>query len=472
MKLRLALWGTGASAVLSLLLVLGPADQTQAGPARAATFDPTFKATVAAPTPEATSDLTLDISISKGDVNFASVVFFIPGYWGLPPAKDIPIGAVVGEVKSTSNPGIFNSPCNTALPVTFTMLNASIDETKTVSYDDADHNGTPDFAEDKDKNGLFDAVDKYPDWLTRVLKDQSGKPLQPLRRSAGLMSVAALPTILQFLIFPPGTVIDPNVPHDESLGNPAVAISQNTGDPNAAPPLDVITDVCSPIRSLYTSYGVSKDNPDTTVNEAGQTLFVNPGNGTYTFTAFALGQRDADADGIENGLDTCPFTPNAGDPRDLNRGDAKNLGNGLDDACNTTNPPCTVDDCDNDGYSNRGDNCPLVANGQEQADTPGAGNQTDTDGDGIGDACDSVGAGGIGKGPTVPDGDYTSAQRAMDITIGSGSGAPSYPSGFGPSGGGGVGGLGTGAIIGIIAGVALVVILIGSAFAVARRHKA
>ncbi|MGH9423722.1 MAG: thrombospondin type 3 repeat-containing protein, partial [Thermoanaerobaculia bacterium] len=45
-------------------------------------------------------------------------------------------------------------------------------------------------------------------------------------------------------------------------------------------------------------------------------------------------------------------------------------------------------DSDGDGISNDCDNCPNTANGPAQANTVGIGNQTDTDHDGLGDACD------------------------------------------------------------------------------------
>jgi parallel beta-helix repeat protein len=71
---------------------------------------------------------------------------------------------------------------------------------------------------------------------------------------------------------------------------------------------------------------------------------------------------DSDGDGIPNARDNCPATPNA-DQVDTD-------GDGLGNACDP--------DDDNDGVADPSDNCALVPNAD----------QSDIDGDGIGDACD------------------------------------------------------------------------------------
>jgi Thrombospondin type 3 repeat len=72
---------------------------------------------------------------------------------------------------------------------------------------------------------------------------------------------------------------------------------------------------------------------------------------------------DTDGDGIDDSIDNCPLVSNP-DQKDTD-------GDGIGDACD--------DDIDNDGVLNVNDNCPLVYNPD----------QADSDKDGIGDACDS-----------------------------------------------------------------------------------
>ena len=85
-----------------------------------------------------------------------------------------------------------------------------------------------------------------------------------------------------------------------------------------------------------------------------------------TFTVGAA--QDPDGDGVAGSADNCPWVNNP-DQTDSN-------GNGVGDACEGTPPK----DTDRDGIPDNTDNCPLVFNPD----------QADSDHDGIGDACEST----------------------------------------------------------------------------------
>ncbi len=534
--------------LIGLVLLLSSGDTTHAQ-----TFNPTYEITVVDARAGANSGWVSHFNIPSGDVQFGGAVFFVPPEWDITPGDEIPIGAVVGELLANATLGIINAACFNALPVGFTMLNASIDPSDTVDYLDTDENNTEDYFEDKDKSGLQDGIEKYPDFITRVLDDvpgdEVGNPLQPIRRSAGITVVAGVNVLLQFLIFEPGTFINENIPNDESLGYPSVTLLQNVGDPASDPIPGAITDFCTPLSSTNFSFGVSKDNActdsaataldpicevrsalflecddlldndvDKTVNdgcptvgdeaeaecegeedndndgwvndgcpaieedpdvgspgpgedstptdpsEGGVTLFANPPEGTYTFTTIAAGQRDADGDGYENTLDTCPFIANQGDPRIGGDGDLDN--DGLDKACDPNDDPQaegTNSDEDLDGYLNRQDNCPLVPNGEDGT------NQRDSDDDAIGDDCD--------PNPDNKDteGEQAIVEASQDITIGPG-GPPAQEtpaadktptSGSDEDDGGG-----GGTIIIVVAVIAAVVVLGGGGYYLIRRRGA
>jgi hypothetical protein len=194
-------------------------------------------------------------------------------------------------------------------------------------------------------------------------------------------------------------------------------------------------------------------------------LYANPSEeGTYTIVTIAVGQADADGDGIENTLDTCPFDVNLGDPRIKGDGDLD--GDGLDAACDPDDSNINSDE-DLDGYLNRQDNCPLIPNGEETSNQ--VDDDVDDDGDrqndGIGDDCD--------QNPLVFDGEpLTERIRTLtaDLVIGPpGEGTPTDGETPSPSDGDDDGG---GATIFIIIGIiAAVAVLGGGAFYFMRRSS-
>jgi hypothetical protein len=207
------------------------------------------------------------------------------------------------------------------------------------------------------------------------------------------------------IVFSPGTDLGSGIPSDSSLGFPLVTVLQNIGDPSPASPTpSIINDICSPFDSVSERSGETGTSAQ---------LFVNPAEGSYDFTLFAQATPDKDGDSYENQLDTCPLTPNVGNPRIVADGDVDS--DGLDQACDPNDSPAggTNSDEDADGYQNRNDNCPLVANGEEED------NQADTDRDYIGDACDPT--------PTLSDTAVQVVQLTSKVLIGSGIGPGSAP---------------------------------------------
>ncbi|MBI5135843.1 MAG: thrombospondin type 3 repeat-containing protein [Nitrospirae bacterium] len=102
------------------------------------------------------------------------------------------------------------------------------------------------------------------------------------------------------------------------------------------------------------------------------------------------GQWDSDADGLGNACDNCPMTANP-DQSDMGApGGQPGIANdGIGDACSPADPALFDDDQgDADGVADATDNCPATPNGPLAAATLGD-NQTDSDSDGKGNACDS-----------------------------------------------------------------------------------
>jgi hypothetical protein len=483
-----------------------------------ATFNPTFTFNMTDTGADATPDAIVDVNIPSGDVNFAGVVAYIPGDWGIVTGDRVPVGAQIGFLSSKAVLGLIGNACNNILEPEFDMLNASIDLDDTVSFEDTDDDGTREYAElDPDIEGDVPlAITKYPEFISRLFEEQAD--LQPIRRAAAITIVAGIPVLLQFLVFPPGTLIDEDIPNDVELGFPSVTLLQNAGDPDVNPEPGAITDFCTPLESHNETFGVSRDNEDTpTIDESGYKVQINPADGKYIFTGLAFGQRDGDGDTFENSLDTCPYDINDGDPRIPFDGDPDS--DGLDSACDPNSDQAsggTNSDEDGDGYLNRQDNCPLIANGEDTT------NQNDNDSDQIGDDCDTTP--GVEGDDSTADGQLIPFQTTYEATIGAGTGAGGPPSETactaeaddtgpdnlfsagdqlcwteaweGPGTGGGSddppaseetpepgetdapettdddGGLSTAAVIGIVAGVAAAVALIGAgAYVIMRRRN-
>lgn len=418
-------------------VVAGAADS------RAITFNPTATVVEEHPVAGANADVVITTDFPAGGSIFGSFLTFIPGSFGVGecaannPAgvtkacadEAVPNGALVGKVESTTVLGLLNGQCTSVLTPSWNLMDATTDINDTVVFHDTDGNGVGEQFEDADGNGLPDGVDKYPEYLTRLLRNHfynpldpgASQPLQPIQRTYGQAVVGGDDVSLGFVLFPPGTMINDFQP-DPAWGFMSVLVIQDTGDPGRQIEPSSITDFCAPNHSVTTLYGITRNNPATAANEGGHKYITNPAAGPTGSIALPSSEYDADDDGIENPLDTCPFdgNPDGWDPRsDSFAGD--NDEDGIPNVCDPS-PNSANADQDGDGFQNRGDNCPNDSNP----------NQFDLDRDDIGAVCDENGDTNPGANVAVPiqwgamfeaaiqgdtncDGDVTSVDALMSL---------------------------------------------------------
>jgi hypothetical protein len=319
----------------------------------------------------ATSDIHNVFGVKKDDpepwpnLMYDVQVSFQPPEWGVARGEDVPIGAQVAQLDVQTTLGLIDNPCNTGIQPAFELMNCTLDKSETVTYEQQ--------FQDVNANGIADGCDKWPEFL-----DELFPGMTPVARMAGFASYSGTTISMNFLVFEPGTSLPARFqapPFLPEKGYVAISVLQ---DPTAPSVPDKITDQCQPLSSNMHYFGVTKDNPRTGVDESGLAWRTNPCTpGHYTFYGFAASIRDADADNIDNSLDTCPhaYDP-ACDPTDYAYPSDVDA-DGLCDVCDPT-PNTAGRNPDGDLFKNFQDNCPLVANND----------QLDSDLDRIGDACD------------------------------------------------------------------------------------
>lgn len=398
----------GAIAALAIVITLSSVDV-----ARSSSFVATLSVSLSDSAPGANAAISVDYDVDSPHAMPAFHMSFIPPAFGVASDAGIPNGAGIGGVAITHTESLNNGPCSSGAFIAYDLWDATTDTSNTLPDDPRIPDPAwPGFA-DADSNGLLDAIDKYPNFLKTLYPG-----LTPRSRGFGMVdaSVASVNRVVNVLVFDPGTALPGLGPIDPSLGYIVVVVFQ---DPTANEP-GVVTARCAPYGVFRYDIGVTSNNPNTPANEAGFPYRTNPAtDGAYVFLDYAQTVRDFDDDGIENTLDTCPgvatttWNPRISDPvgdpdgdgipgkDDLSQSGEQLLpGTGCDPM-----PLTAATDHDGDGFANREDNCPLIAN-----------DQTDTDGDAIGDACDVV--------DTAGDGHLHEVCVTSSVSIGSGGTAP------------------------------------------------
>ena len=320
-------------------------------------------------------------------------------------SNNIPIGAGMGVLSATSTVGLTNLACSAVMYPDFHLYNASTDTTDVLSPGDMSwllkyappHPQSVPLPYGKHDASLPDYLEAYPHFLNEMFDpDGAGSkpPLVPRARWVGYTDdVAQMHILVQIVMFNPGQLKELGGVYAQmgpEVGSGTVVVLNNPVSQEEAP--GAISDFCSPLKTVTTNYATTIDkNPlhdpagDWPGDQSGYTVQQNPpagagvlGTGTIISRNYSMSERDADGDGIENDLDPCPYTDDSGwtprVPGGAGTGDED--ADGLPDSCDPDptgtegNCPGTQSDCDDDGYNNRQDICPLVANGCNSGASP------------------------------------------------------------------------------------------------------
>ncbi len=399
------------------------------------------------------ADVTTSFNVAAPHSNFAGVVLTLgdPDFVTAADADIDPNGQTIGGLSTSTSLGLINGACITGVPVDFILYESSVSGSLTTNPE-----GTPDRWADPDTTG---SAGGGPDGI--VLDEESAGLGNDLADSdspfVGAMPDIYLPLFDPDLDYPGGpnggiASITPRARYTGATRVPAV-----TGDWQLLTVMNFDADALTPFAEDASNYphifgtaglsgmnvsmtllndiGATQTSPSTIVDfctplvvditvlgtsSGSDTRFTTPAaSGQYDFFQLSTGYRDADGDGIENQFDTCPFAANIGNSRQPTgpaNGDQDI--DGIDDSCDIASTAGVLD-VDSDGFNNRQDGCPQIADGgasQKNSEflTTYAATAPDSGpkGDGITDACDP------NDFDSVTEGGFTHAVDVMPVCIG------------------------------------------------------
>ena len=345
---------------------------------------------------------TYDLGLTGGNYNVGSpITALVSPDEFIAADAGITNGAKVGGVTGSTTVGLLNGACTSSQPVEFILYDSTTDASQKI--DPVAGSGGPfaNFVTDANSDSFADStspfVAKYPSFYAGYFDadldypggpDGAVAPIQPRARYTGMTKVPALFgdwQLASLFLFDAGALAPFASDADNGPGplgragrapSDAQAYVAILNDPvQITQTSSLVTDLCTPLSLKVMLKGTTPGNQ--------VRAKTPPSNGSRITGMWTFSQRDADGDGLENGLDTCPLNPNAGADSD---------GDGIDNACDTSGGGTDVD---GDGFSNRADNCPQVANGgaaQRDGELATkyiiAAADGGPKGDSIGDACD------------------------------------------------------------------------------------
>ncbi|MDO8615357.1 MAG: thrombospondin type 3 repeat-containing protein [Dehalococcoidia bacterium] len=130
--------------------------------------------------PDAPTNYSTVFNVPWGRLNFGSLATFSPPDAVITPGTSLPLGAIVGKLRSSTTLGLVNARCYSGqsstytLEVNFTFMNATtntglpMDALTIVPPTDGSEGALEPFRNDVNGNGLPDHVDYYPSYLNNI----------------------------------------------------------------------------------------------------------------------------------------------------------------------------------------------------------------------------------------------------------------------------------------------------------------